>query len=236
MVIVYFFQGSASPPAGSSSSTSAVTVVSLALAAAEIISYTREANSLGDSTENPLVRSAVSYMRSTMLLAPLSLGSFSHALFRLTTISWLGLSSRIFFPLMYSRARLSPMAWARMIFSMLALQPNLDVTSMHGEFVMALFETTTFSTFWPRTSFIQSQSLLNSPASSSLFFFISSSSSSKRRSSFDTSMSSVSPNLPKFATQTSSMGSTRYRISISLLRSSSTKGEPSAISFESAAT
>jgi len=55
---------------------------------------------------------------------------------------------------MYSLARLSPMACAFMMRSMLADQPNLEVTRMHGVSV-SRFDTITFSTLSLSVSAIQ---------------------------------------------------------------------------------
>ena len=79
-----------------------------------------------------------------------------------------GLISMIFLPFMYSMARASPIVCERMIFSMLADQPNLEVTSRQGEPVVRL-ETTTFSTLPSSVSFSHAVRPANSFCASSFF-------------------------------------------------------------------
>jgi len=112
---------------------------------------------------------------------------------------------------MYSIARESAMVWLFMMRSMLADQPNLEVTSATGESASRLL-TTTFSTLSPSVRLMKSVTGFSSFSASSVLA-LSSSSSPSCRSSFVTSTRSWLSNLARLVATTSSMGSVRYSTS-----------------------
>mmetsp|Transcript_13994 Transcript_13994/g.46348 ORF Transcript_13994/g.46348 Transcript_13994/m.46348 type:complete len:234 (+) Transcript_13994:82-783(+) len=191
------------------------------------------ANSAGWSMLNPEVSSAVS--NSSSAVAAHS-GSFASCLaFKSRITGEVGLISMVFFPFMYSEARLSPIACAFMMRSMFADQPNFDVTSTTGVFVRRL-ETVTFATLLPKVVAIQSVKTLYSSSISAAAAFSSESSSPRSKSSFEISTSVFSPNCARLVMATSSIGSIRKSTSRPFLVSCSKNGLFSAASLVSAAT
>merc|ERR1719218_292542 len=120
-------------------------------------------------------------------------------------IECFGLISMVFLEAMYDDIELSRSAWARMMRSMLAVQPYSPVTRQQGDSVTRS-ELTTFSTLSPRISFISLESGSKSAQSSS-HAFLSSSDSSNLRPSLVTETSFLPSYSLSCCTQYSSMGS-----------------------------
>merc|ERR1712146_662954 len=109
-----------------------------------IMRWMRPAKVAGSSSEKPEVRSEVSksrWTRSLTVLSPLSAAALALSSFM---IECLGLISIVFFDAMYEDIDESRSAYARMMRSMLAVQPYSPVTRQHGASVRCS-ETTTFS-------------------------------------------------------------------------------------------
>mmetsp|Transcript_8979 Transcript_8979/g.37722 ORF Transcript_8979/g.37722 Transcript_8979/m.37722 type:complete len:254 (+) Transcript_8979:397-1158(+) len=191
------------------------------------------ANSAGWSMLNPEVRSAVSKSNAAVAEAPASPAACLAFKSRIT--GEVGLISMVFFPFMYSDARESPMACAFMMRSMLADQPNLEVTKTQGVSVRRL-DTVTFSTLPKSSPCIQSVKDLYSSSISLVFAASASSSSPRSRSSLEMSTRVFSLYCARLVIATSSMGSMRNSTSKPFLVSCSRNGEFSAASRVSAAT
>lgn len=112
---------------------------------------------------------------------------------------------------MYPMVLVSLRACAFMILSMLAVHPYCEVTIQQG-LSTSLFETTTFSTFLSKTSFMTLHNPSNLVLSSSNFFF-SSSSSGSSKPSLVTLTSCLPSNSFNCWTTYSSMGSVMYTTS-----------------------
>merc|ERR1712224_410768 len=143
------------------------------------------------------------WTRSLTVLSPLFAADFALSSFM---IECFGLISIVFFDAMYDDIELSRSACARMIRSMLAVQPYSPVTRQHGASERRS-ETTTFSVLSPRISFISLHSGSKSALISSNAFF-SSSVSSHLRPSFVTESSFLPSYSLSCCTQYSSIGST----------------------------
>mmetsp|Transcript_17327 Transcript_17327/g.31096 ORF Transcript_17327/g.31096 Transcript_17327/m.31096 type:complete len:206 (+) Transcript_17327:254-871(+) len=185
--------------------------------------WMRPAKMVGSGRLKPEVSREVSKRSQTRSFTVWSC-SFSEKRLRSSlTIEWSGLSSRVFLETMKLVIELSRRAWAFMIRSMLADQPNSPVTRQHGELARRS-ERTTFSTLSPRISFIFLQRSSKAAFSSSFFFFSSSVISSVRLS-LVTQMSFLSSYSLSCWTAYSSMGSTMYRTSYPFFLSFSRKGD-----------
>mmetsp|Transcript_15252 Transcript_15252/g.32750 ORF Transcript_15252/g.32750 Transcript_15252/m.32750 type:complete len:206 (-) Transcript_15252:1253-1870(-) len=171
-----------------------------------IMRWIRAAKIFGSSSENPDVSSAVSNSKLTKSFTVLSLLSASTRVRNSFTIAFPGLISIVFREDMYIERDESRSACAFMMRSMFADQPYSPVTRMHGESDKRS-ETTTFSTFSPRMSFMIVHRLSNDAFSSSRFFF-SSSVSSISIPSFEQHTSFFPSYSFSCCTQYSSMGST----------------------------
>mmetsp|Transcript_21005 Transcript_21005/g.46065 ORF Transcript_21005/g.46065 Transcript_21005/m.46065 type:complete len:283 (+) Transcript_21005:331-1179(+) len=216
--LLYFFQGSSlrisgvtdsvlpSSPLDSSSLGASLGASALASAVMFIMEKMRSANSEEFSMMKPEVSMAVSNISCTCDVA-MSLAAGPACALSALMMGLEGLISITLRPFMYSIALLSPMACARMMRSMLALQPNLEVARMQGESPRRWL-TTTFSTCSPSTSFIHSVSTLYSSSVSSASFF-SSSVVPSSSSSLDTSTSGLPSNSWRLVRAISSMGSVR---------------------------
>merc|ERR1712070_745562 len=93
----------------------------------------RPAKVAGSSSEKPEVRSDVSksrWTKSLTVLSPLSAAALALSSFM---IECFGLISMVFLEAMYDDIELSRSAWARMMRSMLAVQPYSPVTRTHGD-------------------------------------------------------------------------------------------------------
>merc|ERR1712173_274751 len=128
----------------------------------------REEKEAGFSRLKPEVRRAVSYRRNTRSFAAESAESAENRSLRAFTMACLGLSSMVFLAIMYWLIVLSRRACARIILSMLALQPNSPVTREQGDPTIRS-EITTFSTLLPRMSLTFLHSAENEAFSSSAF-------------------------------------------------------------------
>jgi len=146
-----------------------------------IILWILLAKVLASSRVNPDVNNEVSNNNQIKSLTVLSLWSCSAFFLNSYTIGFYGLISIVCFDTMYDVIDESLKAYAFMILSMFAVHPYSPVTNTHGDSSI-LFDTTTFSTLSPNTSFINLQSGSNLAFSSSLFFFSSSESSKSRPS------------------------------------------------------
>mmetsp|Transcript_34984 Transcript_34984/g.85737 ORF Transcript_34984/g.85737 Transcript_34984/m.85737 type:complete len:233 (+) Transcript_34984:314-1012(+) len=191
------------------------------------------ANSAGWSMLKPEVSMAVSNSSSAVATASAEPDACRALRSRMTGEN--GLISMVLRPFMYSLARLSPMACAFMMRSMLADHPNLEVTRMHGVSVRRR-DTVTFSTLAPSTSFIQSVSTLYSSSISLALALSASSSAPMSRSSLEMSTSFFSLNCDRLVMATSSMGSIKYSTSNPFFLICSRNGDASAASRVSAAT
>mmetsp|Transcript_33273 Transcript_33273/g.93319 ORF Transcript_33273/g.93319 Transcript_33273/m.93319 type:complete len:233 (-) Transcript_33273:1581-2279(-) len=198
-----------------------------------IMRWMRPPKVLGSSKLKPLVSSAVSKSSRTRSLTVLSLLSASARFLSSPMMALSGLISMVFFDAMYADMLLSRRAWAFMMRSMLALQPYLEVTRMHGESFSRRL-TSMDSTLVPSTSFIHSVRPLSSSAAFSPSFFASSS-SPRSSPSLVTSANSFSSKAPRLDSATSSTGSVRYSTSKPRSIRASTKGLEAAASRLSAA-
>mmetsp|Transcript_17354 Transcript_17354/g.40284 ORF Transcript_17354/g.40284 Transcript_17354/m.40284 type:complete len:206 (+) Transcript_17354:222-839(+) len=196
--------------------------------------WIREAKVAGSSRENPLVRSDVSYKSQIRSFTVLSLWSASAFSRSAEMMGFTGLISMVFLELMYADCEASRSAWAFMIRSMLADHPNSPVTSTQGESARRL-ETTTFSTFSSKTSFMSLQRPSVFVFASSKAFF-SSSSSAMSSPSFVALISFFPSNSFNCWTAYSSMGSTMYRTSYPFFFSFSRNGEDSTLFLDSPVT
>mmetsp|Transcript_27094 Transcript_27094/g.48600 ORF Transcript_27094/g.48600 Transcript_27094/m.48600 type:complete len:230 (-) Transcript_27094:1486-2175(-) len=209
--------GTAAGAAGASSSSSSSDRPSL------IMRWMRSAYAVGSSSWKPDVSSDVSNIRNTRSLTALSFCSASTRRRSSFTMAWCGLISIVFFDIMYDDMLESRSAWLRMICSMCALQPNSDVTRMHGD-VDRRSVSTTFSTLSPRISFIALHSFSKLAFSSSRRFF-SSSDSSNFTPSFVRLTNFLSSKSFTCCITYSSMGSTMNSTSTPRRFASSRKGE-----------
>mmetsp|Transcript_36274 Transcript_36274/g.82670 ORF Transcript_36274/g.82670 Transcript_36274/m.82670 type:complete len:234 (-) Transcript_36274:1448-2149(-) len=207
--------GGMSPPSSSSSPSSM-------LRPSLIMRWRRPANWLGSSRAKPEVRREVSNRSQTRSLTVLSPLAWSALTTSSRMMAWSGLISMVFLETMYIWEAESRRAWARMMRSMLADQPNSPVTSTQGESTMRS-ETTTFSTLSPRVSLISLQRPSVRALTSSLRFF-SSSESSSWRPSLVTEVSFLPSYSLSCWTMYSSMGSTIRSTSRLRLRRASRKG------------
>mmetsp|Transcript_9889 Transcript_9889/g.11214 ORF Transcript_9889/g.11214 Transcript_9889/m.11214 type:complete len:233 (-) Transcript_9889:1554-2252(-) len=188
-----------------------------------IMRWMRSAYVVGSSSMKPDVSSAVSKSRNTRSFTDLSFCSASTRRRSSFTIACFGLISIVFFDIMYADMLESRSAWWRMICSMCALQPNSDVTRMHGD-VDRRSVSTTFSTFSPSTSFIDLHSFSKLAFSSSRCFF-SSSVSSNFTPSFVRHTNFLSSKSFTCCITYSSIGSTMNSTSTPRRFASSRKGE-----------
>merc|ERR1712070_1182447 len=197
---------SLSSSSGGRSSTSSGSSSSSMERPSLIMRWMRPAKVAGSSSEKPEVRSDVSKRRCTRsltVLSPLSAAALALSSFM---IECFGLISMVFFEAMYEDIELSRSAWARMMRSMLAVQPYSPVTRTHGDSVTRSLMTT-FSTLSPRISFMSLESGSKSAQSSS-HAFLSSSDSSNLRPSLVTETSFLPSYSLSCCTQYSSIGST----------------------------
>merc|ERR1719231_2101245 len=107
-----------------------------------IMRWMRPAKVAGSSSVKPEVRSEVSksrWTRSLTVLSPLSAAAFALSSFM---IECFGLISMVFLEAMYDDIELSRSAWARMMRSMLAVQPYSPVTRTQGDSVTRSLITT----------------------------------------------------------------------------------------------
>merc|ERR1711959_346630 len=111
----------------------------------------------GSSREKPEVKRDVSYKSQMTCLTVLYSLSAATRSRRVVIIELLGLTSKVFLDIMYEDDWESRRAWAFMIRSMFADQPNSPVTRHVGALSRRL-DTTTFSTLSSRISFISLQS------------------------------------------------------------------------------
>merc|ERR1719198_1315111 len=226
-----FEPSSPSSSRGGSSSTSSASSSSSIERPSLIMRWMRPAKVAGSSSEKPEVRRDVSkrrWTRSLTVLSPLSAAAFA---FNSFMIECFGLISIVFFEAMYDDIELSRSAWARMMRSMLAVQPYSPVTRTHGLSVTRS-DMTTFSTLSPRISFISLESGSKSAQSSSQAFF-SSSDSSNLRPSLVTETSFLPSYSLSCCTQYSSIGSTMKSTSKLRFLHRSMKGDVSTAFFVS---
>merc|ERR1711879_941014 len=126
---------SPSSSSGGSSSTSSGSSSSSMERPSLIMRWIRPAKVAGSSSEKPEVSSDVSKSRCTRsltVLSPLSAAALALSSFMMECFA---LTSIVFFDAMYEDIDESRSAWARMMRSMLAVQPYSPVTRQHGDSV-----------------------------------------------------------------------------------------------------